>query len=61
MSYIDINDNGGMETPLQQMLLADNIEPGSEPSYQICKTIYEYHPLGKRLIDTPLDLSLIHI
>lgn len=39
------------------MLLAGDIEPGSDPSYQLCKLIYIYHPLGKKLADTPVTLA----
>ncbi|MBI0083573.1 MULTISPECIES: anti-CBASS protein Acb1 family protein [Commensalibacter] len=27
-------------------------------SYGLCKSIYMYHPLGKRIIDLPIDLSI---
>jgi len=43
---------------LQSLLMSDDIQPGSEPSYQLCKTIYTYHPLGKRLVDGPLEMAL---
>ena len=41
-------------TSLQQLLLADDIQPGSSPSYETCKTIYSYHPLGKKMADFPV-------
>lgn len=47
----------GVGTALSQVLLCDDIEPGSEPSYQLSKLIYTYHPLGKRLADTPVSLA----
>lgn len=46
--------DGGSNSPLMQMLMAPAIEPGSEPSYQLCKTIYTYHPLGAILADAPI-------
>lgn len=53
-----INITGtGVGTPLMNILMADAIEPGSEPSYQLCKDIYTYHVLGKRLADTPVALA----
>ena len=42
---------------LMQMLVADSIEPGSDPGYQLCKTIYSYHPLGSVLADAPITLA----
>jgi len=44
-------------TPLQDLLLADHIAPGSEPSYQLCKTVYLYHPLGAKIAETPVKLA----
>ena len=42
---------------LQQLLMCDQIVPGADVSYQICKTIYAYHPLGKKMADTPIVLA----
>jgi hypothetical protein len=42
---------------LQQMLISNDIVPGSAPSYQLCKTILSYHPLGPRLTEGPIKLS----
>ena len=44
-------------TPLQALLLADQIEPGSEASYELCKILYTHHVLGKKLADTPITLA----
>jgi hypothetical protein len=43
---------------LQDMLMFGDILPGDAPSYQLCKTIYAYHPLGKKIADTPISLML---
>jgi hypothetical protein len=43
--------------PLQELLMADDIVPGAEPSYALCQAIYVYHPLGKKLCDTPITLA----
>jgi hypothetical protein len=42
---------------LQSLLMADDIVPGAPPSYQLCKTIYSYHTLGKKLVDTPITMA----
>lgn len=44
-------------TPLQEILMVDAIQPGSEPSYQAAKAIYVYHPLGARIVDTPIKIA----
>lgn len=42
---------------LQDILLAPDIAPGAEPSYQVCKTIYLYHPLGSKIAESPMKLA----
>jgi hypothetical protein len=42
---------------LQQLLMVDEIVPGSDASYQICKTIYSYHPLGRKMVDSPVMVA----
>ncbi len=39
---------------LMQLLVCEDIQPGSSPSYEICKTIYSYHPLGAKLAEEPI-------
>ena len=47
----------GLSTELQEFLLSDSIQPGSDPSYQLCKTIYCYHPLGAKMADAPIEMA----
>jgi hypothetical protein len=56
---VAINDIGStpLGTPLMQILMADNIELGSKASYELCKLIYSYHPLGAKLVDSPIQLA----
>lgn len=42
---------------LMQLLESDDITPGSPPSYQTCKTIYAYHPLGAKMVEKPIDMA----
>lgn len=42
---------------LERLLLADDIVPGTEPSYELCKIIYLYHPLGSKMVEKPLKLA----
>jgi Anti-CBASS Acb1-like protein len=39
---------------LMSLLMCDQIEPGSTPSYQLCKEIYVLHPIGKKMVDAPI-------
>lgn len=43
---------------LLQLLMADDIVPGSDVSYQLCKSIYIYHPLGKKMADSPVVVAM---
>lgn len=42
---------------LLQILLADDIEPGADPSYQICKALLLYHPLGQKMAEAPVVMA----
>ena len=55
-AVIDVSNVGGLgsNSPLSVILQAQDIIPGDEPSYQVCKAIYTSHPLGKKIIDSPI-------
>jgi hypothetical protein len=44
-------------TQLESLLMSDDIAPGSDASYQLCKTIYLYHPLGAKMVELPLNIA----
>ena len=44
-------------TALLNILNADDIEIGTAPSYQLCKIIYLYHPLGQKMAESPLKMA----
>lgn len=46
-----------LDTPLAQLLTCEAIQPGSAASYEICKEIYLYHPLGAKMVDTPIKMA----
>ena len=46
-----------IDTPLMMMLNADHIQVGADASYELCKQIYLYHPLGKKMVDEPIRLA----
>ena len=52
---VQIGSSLGSE--LTRLLLVDDIVPGSDPSYQVCKTLYEYHPLGSKIVDDPITVA----
>src|ERR1700680_1324325 len=58
MAWLNVISGTSLGTPLGQLLNADAIEPGSKPSYQLCKLIFEYHVLGKKMVDTPVKMAM---
>jgi len=44
-------------TALQQLLDTDEIVPGAAPSYELCKQIYAFHPLGAKMVDAPIEAA----
>lgn len=42
---------------LQQLLTAPDIVPGDQPSYETCKAILVYHPLGKKMAEAPIKMA----
>lgn len=56
----EIDYGGGMAegSPLWQIMQASQIQPGSDPSYELCKLIYTNHPLGKRIVDSPIARAM---
>lgn len=37
--------------------MCDDLQPGDAPSYQLCKVIYSYHPLGAKMVDSPIRMA----
>jgi len=57
MSGSVLINGASLGTQLQQLLMSDDIVPGSEAGYQICKTLYLFHPMGGKMVDTPISLA----
>src|SRR6266436_5853306 len=53
-----IFNGSSVDTPLTSMLMADGIEPGSDVSYELCKIIYMYHPMGAKMVEYPIDMAM---
>jgi hypothetical protein len=54
---IDVSVTGLGDT-LRHLLYADELKPGDEPSYQICKALFTFHPLGSKIAEAPIKLAL---
>lgn len=56
MAELQINSST-LGNNLQQLLVASDIQPGDSPSYQLCKTIFLYHPLGAKMVEAPIRMA----
>src|SRR6185312_1534138 len=54
MATISSTSLGNM---LQTVMDAQEIQPGDEPSYEICKAIFLAHPLGDKIAAAPIRLA----
>ena len=57
MSDITVNTSS-LGSTLTQLLTAETIEPGTDVGYGLCKALWEYHPLGGKLVEKPVRLAL---
>ena len=57
MSNVLINATG-LPSELMQILETQNVQAGSAPSYQLCKLLWEYHPLAGKIIEKPVRMAL---
>src|SRR5690242_3266836 len=37
--------------------MSEEIQPGVPASYQLCKTIYTFHPLGAKIAEEPIRVA----
>jgi hypothetical protein len=47
-----------LSSNLMALLMAEDIQPGDSPSYELCKQIYAYHPLGSKIVDQPIKIAM---
>lgn len=61
INFAEFSIGGGVdstgENALMQVLMFPDIQPGADPSYEICKTIYLYHPLGAKMAEAPITMA----
>jgi len=43
---------------LIEILDKDEIQPGSDVGYELCKLIWQFHPLGGKLVEKPIDMAM---
>ncbi|WP_329909954.1 anti-CBASS protein Acb1 family protein [Serratia quinivorans] len=50
--------NGALNSQLADFLMGEDIQPGSEAGYKMCKIIWEYHPLGGKMVEKPIEMAM---
>jgi hypothetical protein len=56
MAQLDIQGSS-TGSALGRLLVCEDIEPGVDASYEICKTIYLWHPIGKKMAESPVAMA----
>jgi hypothetical protein len=56
MAILSVNGSQ-LGNSLNDLLTAAEIVPGDAPSYQLCKTIYSFHPLGAKMVEAPIRIA----
>lgn len=54
LSFAKLAAASDVGSQLTQLLMAEDLVPGDAPSYELCKTIHAYHPLGAILTNAPV-------
>ena len=55
--FAEIVLTGQVGSALTRILLAESMQPGEQPSYELAKLIYGFHPLGAKMAETPIALA----
>lgn len=50
-------DGSSLGNALETMLTAKDIIPGDAPSYQLCKEIFLFHPIGGKMAEAPVAMA----
>jgi hypothetical protein len=57
LATISTIPGSALGSSLENILCAEDIVPGAGPSYQLCKEIFLFHPLGQKLTEAPIKFA----
>jgi hypothetical protein len=57
IEQLGASDDETTKSALMRILMADDIVPGTNPSYDLCKLILLYHPLGAKMAEAPIRMA----
>lgn len=53
-----IHFDNHLSSELMQILGSEAIKPGSDVGYQLCKLLWQFHPLGGKLVEKPINMAM---
>jgi len=56
VAKVGIDNN--LTSELAKILDNNEIQPGSDVGYELCKLIWQFHPLGGKLVEKPIDMAM---
>ncbi|ENB3514835.1 hypothetical protein ABHL62_005045, partial [Escherichia coli] len=54
----EIEITGGLGSALMRILKAEEIQPGTDIGYELCKLLWQFHPLGGKLVEKPILMAM---
>lgn len=54
----EIQFNSNLSSQLSKILESDEIQPGTDVGYELCKLLWQYHPLGGKLVEKPITMAM---
>lgn len=54
----EIQLDSGLSSQLSKILDSEEIQPGTDVGYELCKLLWQYHPLGGKLVEKPISMAM---
>ncbi|CAD6037051.1 anti-CBASS protein Acb1 family protein [Escherichia coli] len=54
----EIQCNNNINSELMRILEHEGIQPGSDAHYELCKLLWQFHPLGGKLVERPIEMAM---
>lgn len=54
----EIQLDSHISSELMKILESDGIQPGSDVGYELCKLLWQFHPLGGKLVEKPINMAM---
>ncbi|GLH24107.1 TPA: DUF1073 domain-containing protein [Enterobacter ludwigii] len=54
----EIQIDAALGSMLMKILESEEIQPGNDVSYEVCKLLWQFHPLGGKLVEKPISMAM---